>query len=914
MAERPTLLTRNTSAAPTVQPSQTGAPSGAFGDSRGVVALGQGLSDVGQAGMSYATKMKQELETRTANVYRMQADNAARTALLGVKTEYAAKKENGEFLDGSDHKWMAERLQKARTDVATELRGISSDPIFKKHVPEEAMKGDWDRMTESMLVSTKGEEAAAGYRTRIEAATTSVDLAFTTSLRGDHAMVQEEFSRTSSMIESLTIDPKIKRDLKFKLADKAFNQLVSGVISPRDGGPGIVVPESAINNPLFSAQQKDMLHKLNAQLGAKPEINQSDANKVLSDVVDNAINTGVFTPEALQTAHMMADAAAQYETTPETKRALYAKIELAQSLVSMTSNNFAGLTNGSPAYAKILETQTMFGSDKTRNDLFDSINVKGAHTADRSRYMTEFKARVDRWVEDVQTGRANRIVDASNDVYPLAGAAANEFIKGDGSRRDAAKAYTVAAREKYKQLGIPEHLQVYVPDEAVQYLTGRIWAGDTANGSILMTRMGESFGSQGLGSVANFLLAPGNQPADTSGMKQTAPKNGALAAFFKIASADHARVELGARGLELQPHLKGLLDELVNYEKNSAQFGRGDELVARNAFSLSSFKDPVNEKELLTGEQITAVMSNTQSLPGIAKGMYWQSGQNNDLAQGFQEFATRFIRAKAYSAGVSSGEDKVSREKLAANATNDLNNMLARVFTVVAAGGVENPRAVYDLIPTRMVSEGTFDLPVMYGAQDAADLGIQTKNVLDYIGHHDPKRDWDRGGFSNAITNITQFPRWMPLAGAMYSGGAEGVKPLTAHLALDFTKFHGITRDQYDSGGDKVFNDYITNPKTRFTANSVAFTQNGGWRYNWKTDQFEAMIFPARSSSAASATIQNPGAAQPLMYNYGDGQKPILKPVTVKAQDVRVFDQAYRRARVDLPVQTPNTRTIPLGF
>ena len=61
MAERPTLLTRNTSAAPTVQPSQTGAPSGAFGDYRGVVALGQGMSDVGQAGMSYATKMKQEL-------------------------------------------------------------------------------------------------------------------------------------------------------------------------------------------------------------------------------------------------------------------------------------------------------------------------------------------------------------------------------------------------------------------------------------------------------------------------------------------------------------------------------------------------------------------------------------------------------------------------------------------------------------------------------------------------------------------------------------------------------------------------------------------------------------------------------------------------------------------------------------
>lgn len=230
-------------------------------------------------------------------------------------------------------------------------------------------------------------------------------------------------------------------------------------------------------------------------------------------------------------------------------------------------------------------------------------------------------------------------------------------------------------------------------------------------------------------------------------------------------------------------------------------------------------------------------------------------------------------------------------------AVDKLNNTVARVFTVVPVAGVESGMKIVDVWPTKLVKEGALSLPIQYGAADAVDLSDHMANVLEYVGYYDPRRNWERSVLADAITRTTNSNfRDSPLFHSFLSKGS--ITPLPPHLQVDWARVDGITPGQYGSGGEKLLKDYLENPKTRYTINSVAFKDSGAWRYNWKTQEVEAMIFPGRSSSPSSPSVRNPGPAQPLMYNYGDGAVKLLRPVSIKAEDIRTFDYIYRTGRV----------------
>lgn len=903
MAERPTLLARNSNA-PTTQPTQTGAVQGAFGDYHGLTALGQGLSSAGTSAMDYANtkahearSVRDEMDRRRMQDHQLKASNLIDTAVLGVRKKWEAALSSGEKID-DPYSWMEQNIAEARSGATELLDDVAGDPLFQKAVPKAAMDQHWLKATDNLLIAAAQHEGQVRMQDRLDTADVFVGASFSSTVTGKHAEVLTELGTKAQVIDGLQIPRGAKNQLRRQLADRAYDKTLAGIQA------GVPAPESALTSPLFNPGQQRMLAEFNAKLSKPVEIKPGEATKVLESTLETALKTAdlsVFTGETAQTMQMMASAISAAAVTEDAKRYPFAQIELAKKEIELTRNNFNdGALKGTKLYQRLTTLSASMSDPKTAEALYDSLGIKGAQDTDRSRFMTNMKAKVEEQLNLINTGKANVLIDRSDAVAPVAASVTADFNLGALTRQEAQR-YTATAREQYKQLGIPENLQVLVPAAVAGTVIDRVWNGDNNNAVRMMTDIGSNFGSEALGSIANHFLAPTNAPKTGGSVDGTKARAGAYAALFKVAAADHARTEIGASSRELDPFLKTWMDDLSNFEKNQHTFPMRSRSAAEKVFNRTSFNDPANAKEVIGGEQFYTIKSTAQSLPGIALGLFWQHGQNNDLATGFKELTTRIIQSRAYSAGTQGqGADEYSQETVAVGIGDDINKALAGIYTVVPSAGVENTRRVYDLWPTKLVKEGAFATPKNYGAADAADMSNQLSNVLRNVGYYEPRKNWDRGTWGNAGTYVSNaLLRENPLLAPFMQEGSASVAELPIHLSVDWAKVDGIVPAQTNTGGKDLFRDYVTNPKTKFTMNSVAFTQNGAWRYNWRTGDVEALIFPARSTTPAGPSVETPGAAQPLMYNYGSAEKPLLRPVSIKAEDIRKFDTAYRRGRVD---------------
>lgn len=902
MAERSTLLARPSNA-PTTQPTQTGAVQGAFGDYRGLAAFGQGLTSAGAAGMDYATRVKSEYEQRRVQDHQLKVHGLVKSAVKGVRQKFETLRNSGQRID-DPMAWMDQEVTSARAELDVLTDGAKDDPLFQRAVPAEALKNQWDDATSRLYDMASSYDGEIRMEDRRSNAATLVETAFGDTEMGNHEQVLQELNTQRAIIDKLYIPGSDKHTHRRRLADRAYQMVLGGIER------GIRAPDSIADNAAFDPDQRRMMASLNRKLDQPAEIKPAEATKVLDSSLETAEKTGdltAFAGQGGQTMQLMADAVSAAATTPEAKRYPYARIELTKKLVELTRNNFNdGALKGSKLYQRLTNLSTMLNDTKSADTLYESMGITGAHGDDRSRFMTSVKAKVEEQLALINTGKANMLIDRSDAVAPIASAVTAEFNMGALSS-ESARLYSTAARQQYKELGIPENLQVLVPAAIASTVIDRVWNGDNGNAMKMMTDIGRSFGSDALGSVANHFLAPTTVQKTGAGVDGTKARAGAYAALFKIAAADQSRVEGGASGLELQDVLKDTLDNLSNYEKNSHTFTRRSQIAAESVFNNTAFDDPANAKEIVSGDQLTRITSKAQSLQGIAVGLMWQHGQNNDLATGFKEMAMRVIQSKAYSAGVQAdGTDEFAREKLASAAGDNLNRMLARIYTVVPSQGMENQRQVVDLWPTKLVDEGTFALPKLYGANDAAVLSTNLSRALSMVGYYEPRKEQDRGfqgNYATAFKNI--YWRDNPFIAGFLREGSEAVKALPPHLAIDWASVAGITPEQAMSPGrttGDLFKDYVNKPETRATMNSLAFSQNGAWRYNWKTGWVEAMIFPARSTSAASPSIETPGAAQVLRHTSG-------APVAIKGEDLRKFEAAYRFRRTGLGWERPATES-----
>lgn len=902
MPERKTLLFRP-SGVPVAQPAQTGAPGGAFGDFRGLAATGQALGNVAQAGFQFAqgqkndtARLREEMDNRTMRDYQLKHQNALDLAVLGVRKEYEQKLNSGDFMDGGSFNWLETRLGEAKAQASESLAQYTQDPLYKKAVSHDLTEHLWLQRTDNLRWNAAGQEGVAKQQGRLDDLDTMVGASFAGVEPGQHAQVSAELAQKNDLIEAMPINRGAKNNLRRQLADRAFDTVMRGL------DRGVRVPPEVVNNANFSPGQRRMIEALDSKVGKPKDMfaGTAEAQKVLQASLE--LKDLSADPVAYQTARYAADHLAEHAESPEAKRYAHAAIDLKLAEQAVTKNNFASVASlgGQKLYQRLSSLSTTLADEKQADAFYESFGIKGADPKDRSRFLAAIRAAADTKLDLINTGRANAVADQSDALSPIAAAAGAEFNSDGGITRETAQRYVRASAEEQTFMGVPEHLQVHVPAKVVDGLVDRIWNGDTTNGSKMITAVGSSFGSQALNSVATSFLMPSKSAKDKSTLDATQAKNRTYAALFKVAASDHSRVESGARDLELAPVLKQWMDDLGNYEKNSSTFPRHSALAAQKAFNLSSFKDPVSQKELLNLEQIGTITSKVQSLPGIAKGLYWHSGQNNDMSVGFQEMMTRIIQSQAYSAGTTAGEDKQNREFLAVDAVDRLNNFMARVFTVVPTGGMENKKQILDLIPTKLVSEDALSIPVQYGAANTADLGNQIADVLQYASYYEPRKFWDRGRLGNAGVVASNLARGLPVVGSLFSTGVERVAPLPPHLTVDWSKVSGITPDHLDTGGNNYLKELVVkaDPSSKFTTNSIAFVQNGAWRYNWKTGNFEAMLFPGRSNSPASPSIAAPGPAQPLNYNLGSPERPLLRPVTLRGEEVRQFDYIYRKSRV----------------
>ncbi len=901
MPERKTLLYRPQNA-PVAQPAQQGAPSGAFGDFSGLQQVARGLSDVGNATFDYQMRLKKEMEDRTMNDFRLQQQNAMDVAALGVREQYKSKLLNGDFQDGSSFAWMEQATQDARQAVNERIGHSMSHPLFEKAVPHGQFEQDWFRRMSPLLEDAKEQEAVARMRSREEGAMTMATAAFATYRPGDYEALNQEMLEKTSVLNSLAISKGTKAQAMSAMSSGAYAAAARGALA------GKPVPQWLIDNPNLSQAQKLHLEELNTKLlkPAEPFSNDAEATKVLNDALNTAdLASDPRNASKLQAAQIAAAYLGSKASSPEGILYPKAKLDLKIAEQRITKNNFETVStvSGMRLYQRLSTMSEKLRDAAGADAFYESIGVKGADSSDKSAFIEAIRKAADLKLGQINTGHANRVVDSGDVVGPFARAAVAEFNSETGLSAETAQAYVKNSRIEQTRLGIPEHLQVHVPDGIVNTVLDRIWNHDSNNGVRMLNSMGGAFGSSSLRTLSRSLLTPEDPQKPGQARTPTGAKNAALAAYVNLVAIDHARVETGGGKfrLEMTDYAKRWMDDLLNFEKNNSSFPVQSKLVATKAYNLSSFKDPVSEKELLTMEQITKTTSKIQSLPGIERALLWSNNQNPDLSTGFKELFSRVIQARAYGAGGDgAGGDKISREVVAAQTAGDINNSLAQLVTVVPVNGVSNTKQVLDLVPTQILQEGPFDLPHNFGAANAVDMGEQIGNVLQYSSHYEPRRHWDRGTLANATMAAAGLFRDFPLIAPLLSTGSERIAPLPPHLTVDFAKVHGISDRFVNVDENNYLKSLMTKPDkdSKFTVASVAFDQNGAWRYNWDTGNWEAMIFPARSTSDASPSVARPGDAQPLLYNYGTAEKPLLRPVTLKHRDVLNFDPVYRKERV----------------
>lgn len=900
MAERRTLLARTTQA-PTVSPSQSANARGAFGDFSGIINAGQALQQVGSAATNYVVQQRAQEEAATARRARqMEEMNRAKMADMRLNTKNAMslavkgvlEQRNAALAAGTDdpepYNSLRAQFGTARKEVDNHLKDLRADPLYRQAVPDSEYEETWASMVDSHEATAAAQQFERLQKNRMDQGSTRVETAFVSTPDGDHTAVLNTLGTAAAEIRALNIPVTNKLQLLKRLGDQAYDRV------HRDIAMGAVAPDHVVRSPAFTPSQQEALFELNEKL-KKPKDQFADTGEARK-VLDQAINGPVIN-EA--TARAAADFIASKAESPEAKRLAHAEVDLKLAEQRITANNFEAFGKDQKLYQRLTTINAQFADEKTLNAFYDSLGVKGADPKSRDQFLTNIRARVTETLEKINTGRANEVADASDSVAPIAAATLGYFTSPLGIDRANAQRYVEASRAEQTRMGIPEDKQVHIPSKVMSLVTERIWDGDTNNASRMLSNIGEAFGAQALDGLSSSLLRPGSVPKDmTQGASKA--KAGVYAALTKLMSADYRRVEQGGRGLELSPFLKQWMDDLNNWEKNAGQFPEKSATIATHAFNASSYSNPVTVNDLIEAKQVYSITSKTQSLPGIAQALWWHSGQNNDLSSGFKEMMVRIIQSQGFTPASPDSNEAKSHYHAVVGAVDRLNDAVARVMTVVDVSAPENKSRVLDVVPTRVSSEGILELPKTFGAADAVDMGGQISSVLQNISYWGPMKKWDRGFIGNTSAFATLVARDHPWVRGFLSTGSEGVLPLPANLQVDWERVHGISQSQFTLEGKTIGEQArkTLGPRNRYTENSVAFAQNGAWRYNWSTGNWDAMLFPGRSTSPATKPVSGPGPAQKMYYNVGTEGQPDLRPVTISGEDVYKFDAAYRKSRV----------------
>lgn len=912
MAERQTLLARNTADAPVVRPQQTGAPDGAFGDFQGVRALGQGLQQVGNTGtdvaIGYQQKFEQQRQREIADaksqhekdvaefehqeMRRVQVDfqTTINATARGISLE---KERQSDSYMQDPVKTTEGIITSARSSFfeAVNKQRASAGSRFDKAIPggQKTIEGEFESAVQHLRLQSMEDGFKLNQAGRVVGLKNMIDSSFV-GAAVDHERTLSELGKIWNHVDASKIyDPLKKLALKEDAAANATNQFRRGI------SMGNLLSADFIKGLMLSPAQKHELEAANAQYAPKvPSI--LDSRTTLKSAQDEAVATGSMDPLHRPVTQQAAAIVDAHGTNEDTKQAgtnnlnLTAwQVAIERSLVNLTPTEKGKET--ASTVRRLHDLQTSWKNPETMKELRTSLMKPGV-TEEKFKetidHIQGFAKNVDRLV---QTNRGNEIFAMSPSGSAADSKATAAFKEWDGENGvpEEIRSYSVGNQSFQTAYGIPPEQQNLVPTGVISSFIKYASDGSMDNAHQVMANIGSAFGAQGLRHLANYLASPSGvaeleQGRTPGSMSMRSPE---LAAIVLVAGIDQKARDVGGKSsLGLTSSIKPFFEAIKNYEAKKGEYDPGSSKAAQFTFSVTSFKDPITLKKIESGSTFLSDSSDYQSFSQMYVAI--DNTYGKDLAEGFRGFVMKYLQASSDSP-TSGGEkdDKMMIGRMAKNA-NALLNVLSGVMAVVPSSSSYSTSNQPTIVPNISRREGMFDRVKHAGAGNVKDFSESLSGSLDNMLYYTPRKDWDRQGLSNWWTSSEISFR--NVFSEFYTRGVDDILPLYPELKIDAANIVGLMPEHYGTGNEDLIQKAMTDPKNRATFNGVVIAQHGHFQYNQDTDSFDLYVEPGRNSPAGTPSTPGLGRSQPVKYKNG-------QTVSFPRSRVQQYTDSYRALR-----------------
>jgi hypothetical protein len=851
--------------------------------------------------MDYATHVKREMDALTVQDYRINTKKEQDAATAGLQAQFKQKQAAGDFERESAHEWMQANLAQARKDVNQRLAGISNQPLYKKHIPDNLRDMEWSASANHLLDQAVNVQIASDQEKRLTDADEMVAGTFAVATPDTpQADLLGNLRTAGTLISSMKGVPRAaQRAMEARLANDATAALAMSLRA------GVPLDPSVLTNPLLSPEHKLTLQTLSnamlpkPQLPSRPDITHS-ANDIVKEAYANLDTRVLSSPAMDRNVQEMV----RIGTTPEAKQRPEIQRQLAIKAINFITTlgmpsflEYAPGHTGPKAYQRLeatiamglnpkqdAEMRAQFGVPDMPQDLWEEARGKIIEAAVKTKALFD-------------TNQANVVFDTGRGAG-MAAAVAKEFSQVGIVDRHRLGAYRLTSQQFQEAAGIPPELRNPVPSAIVTSVLGLFAAGDIDNGlkKVFNLSRPDQFGSDALFSMARYL---GSGSAVAKMEEGQAPgsmklRSKELSAAFLIMAHDHAGTELPGGKLGEAPALSqawpDILKKVFAFDQHSQNHDSAARSAAAFAFDRNVAVDPALLGEIKDLKQLLPDANTTQSLTSFFNTI--ASTHGRDAADGFRSFAMKFMQEDSYipaEPGAAQSGRLVGR--VARSATN-LQRLLSGAMTVVPSGSPESGHGDATIIPTTMNREDAVATPRNSGAANSGDFGAQLSGTLQNILYFDPRRSWVTST-SNELYMASKVAL-RDLFGPVVSAGADSILPLTTNLKIRALDVAGLVPGLTGSGGESPAQDYFKNPKNRSTYNSVAIAQHGFFKYNKETDSYDLWMNPGRINLAGAPAVSGVGSPQALKYTDGTA-------VSFKRDAVQKFTDLYRFKRLPAP-------------
>lgn len=873
MSERPTLLTRGV-AAPTVQPTQSGAPQGAFGDFRGVEAFGQGLQQAGQAGMSYAFAEQDRQRREEARLQKILKEQQTRDLAgkdkLAFETMHSGVLEkfklavNNKALPEDSVAFIDRLLSEGDKSYREYTADLRAHPLYKEAVSDDERKTQSISLRNSLLEQAISYDASRNLEGRVSTYSDRITIALKSVENPS-----DQVARTEALISEMEKDnlPRTERDrLRARAGDNLYARLHLQIEESKQPLDRSVFRQSSA----LSDEQKERLILAGEKFA--PKLMNSDDQIRITEEVHAALAEGKpLTPEQQKGYEAALAAAKTASETPGKDQE-----GAASRLRTIENNQKAALAFGYLGTIAAEQgtheqntalTTALLSNDSTLQYLRQNhpgTNWDSLPSETITKYRTQAFKKVSAVVEAFNNHQATRILDTLPTVRGAADAVVVAMRRaGSAATPEEAnlhaqtaireyKGYKAALTEEYNRRGTPSDLRPMIPE-------------------LIMSDLDNAYSQeQASSAVAQFHNARavfGREGTDTIVRRFANSRNGSLrdkSHLAAFAATQHMAL-FGAMDGTINNALltsdKEMFDTLVNLPEKRRQWNQvmeGHEALASKVVDSVYYQSDPDAEKVLSGAAIKSVRSRTQSLISMARGMAWTFDLPT-LESGAREMQKALITQEALSGAREAG-DRVGDFIAAGNAVL---NRLSQSMAVVKTSLTDNPTVEFGVIPVSLAQqEKWYQTPIAGGASSAAQFGEKVSAVIE-ASSTALYSTIDRTGFGNIpdALNLLRdgFVRhtWLSWFSGVKLNDSIHPLPDTLRIPVGLTD---IAPRYAGSGKNEV---PLAHPSSwgaagnRVAVEALSTLQGGAWRPNPVSGRMELFIRSAGQPVMGADEVPN---------------------------------------------------------